>query len=299
MRHLYRLAILYVMIAGCQSASKPTEQVATLEEIAPIRPFYCSLISEDLYHHRCDELTFQNLEAAFCDPGPDMSGHEIEPGKWTRDEKACYPDDSRSQCSGDGLITMTAKWISWGNSEALLEAERTIAYLENNDWICGVGYTGYTNVKHLKWLLTTVKNWLEDRLGLLEPGEIRIARTSGVSSNDSGGTIKLTEDDDAVEGGRHNDYLVALHALSFGRIRGWVSDVSVELLRQLAKKNPESMIHQALYHSFADGDQQVALDLIRRDCPTDYLPDDQDWAGWGSSPLAIHCIVAIAILQGD
>ena len=95
-----------------------------------------------------------------------------------------------------------------------------------------------------------------------------------------------------------NKYLVALHAYNFGRMNHAFSDKTMDILKDLVDSSPQSMIFQALYHRYLDGDQSLALDLIERDCPADALPTDVNYAGWGSSPRAIHCIVAISILEG-
>jgi hypothetical protein len=271
---------LFVMIAlsiccARNRHEKPTQQTAQLENLLPVKTFYCdSIVDESIYDARCDELTFQNLEVAFCGRG-DMSTHEWPAlsGKWHRDEEACYAvGDSKSECSGDGFITMAHRWISKPDK---IEIGRALGYLDTTDWVCGDGEKEVTRIPHLDWLLRSTRDYGLRIAAIPEPPNIY-------------DTLVKT----------HNEYLVALHAYAFGRMNGAISEITLETFRKLRAKHPDSMIFQALFHRYLDGDQQTALDIIDRECPKDTLPVDSGYDGWGSSPRAIHCIVALSILQG-
>lgn len=261
-----------------------TQQKLTLAEASKIKVLYCQQENERLYDARCDEMTFQGVMAAFCyDVKPiDMSTHEYPAGsgKWNRDEETCFEDGvdlgSRSQCSGDGFIPMAHRWISTGIS-AKDEVDRTIDYLDENDWKCGEGYDGYAKINHLSWLLHSVQEWMEEG-----------AKLTSIVDLD-------TLYDKLVKA--HNEYLVAFHAHAFGRMNGAVADWTMSALKTLVDQNPDSMIFQAVYNRYLDGDQQLALDIIERECPKDAMPYDH-YSDWGGSQRAVHCVAAISILEG-
>jgi hypothetical protein len=76
------------------------------------------------------------------------------------------------------------------------------------------------------------------------------------------------------------------------------SDQTIKILRDFVESSPDSMIFNALHRRYVDGDQHRAIELVREQCPADHMPTEIGFSGWGSSPQAIHCIVAISILQG-
>jgi len=271
MKALLSFIVIWVGLNACRSESKDTIQ--SIDDILPIKSSICAQVNESHYPARCDELTFQALDAAWC-PGIDVSAHEQPAGSghWVRDEDACFENGhdvgSRSECSGDMLISLANMWISRDDAAA---ARRTVTYLEENDWYCGEGFEGYTDIDHLQWLLEETA----DHLAMRTSGENHV--------------LSLAD---------HNTYGVALHTLAFGRMNGSISDASREVLRAMHSRHPESMIIAALFHRFMDGDQADAMDLIVRDCTYSEFPIGDNWDGWGSSPLHSHCLTAISILEG-
>lgn len=275
------LAILLTVVLSFVSCFKHEQKTKqSVEDVKPIKKFYCDHIDDSIYQHRCDKLTFKSLLNAFCGNHP-VDDHEVSPGEWRRDTEQCYfgegdeRNESRSQCSGDGYIGLAHGWISEGAS-AIHQATDTHNYLESKEWRCGEGFEGYTKVRHLRWLLTTTMDHLR-------------ASRSNLSS--------VTEDHDGLITELHR-YLVSLHAYAFARMRKKLSHATINILKNNVKTDPESMIMQALYNRFVDGDQQAALDLIKRDCPSNEIPTIVNYRGWGSSPLAVHCVIAISILEG-
>lgn len=272
---------------------KETIQKEELKNVSDIKKFYCQEFDDSLFQsHRCDKITFKGLMVAFCNKDS-INGHEDGNGKWTRwdlnTDKPCYKDGvdlgSRSECSGDGYISTTHVWLTQGANVSRPQSARSVQYLEDNSWICGEGFKGYTSVKKLKWLLLTVRDHLE---GKSKPTPADVAAAMAASGLvDLGDLLK-----------EFNKYLVAIHAYSFGRMRHSFSDKTMDVLEDLVDSSPESMIFQALYHRYLDGNQEKALSLIKKNCPTDYLPTDVDYGGWGSSLLAMHCVVSISILEG-
>ena len=283
---------IFLILSSCDNPFAKNEEQETqqsLDDTLPIKQLYCSQITDELYaSHRCDKITFKALQVAFCNNGS-IDGH-YDDGKWYRwdldTDEPCFKDGqdlgSKSPCSGDGLIAATHAWLTQGNQP---QAARTVQYLEDNDWICGEGYTGFTKCGKLKWLLRSVRDYLEGD-DIHAPAYVSAAIAAS-------GLVDLS---DLLK--EFNKYLVALHAYAFGRMNHVFSDQTMKILRDLVDSSPDSMIFQALYHRYLDGDQQKALEIIKRECPADAMPTDVNYANWGSSPRAIHCIVAISILQG-
>jgi hypothetical protein len=290
MNKIFLISFIGIFLFACDiRPNKEKETQQDISEVVSIKTLYCDSDTSVLYEsHRCDKIAFKALEVAFCERGS-IAGH-YDGGKiyrWNLDtDEPCYENGedlgSQSECSGDGYICASHTWLTFNDQP---QASQTLQYIEDENWICGEGYTGYTKMGKLKWLLRTVRDHLE---GKQKPTPIEVAAAMKASN--------LTNIADLLR--EFNKYLVALHAYAFGRMNHAFSDETMKILRDLVDSSPDSMIFQALYHRFLDGDQQIAIDLIKRECPTDKLPTDINYLGWGSSPRAIHCIVAISILQG-
>ena len=288
MQYLTIFSVLFLFACDIRP-NKEKETQQNLDEVIPIKTLYCNSNTSVLYEsHRCDKIAFKSLEVAFCEKG--SIDAFIDSGKlyrWNLDtDDPCFLDGedlgSRSECSGDGYICASHVWLTKNDQP---QASRSLQYIEDEDWVCGEGYTGYTKMGKLKWLLRTVRDHLEGK-DKPTPAEIAILMKAS----------NITDISDLLR--EFNKYLVALHAYAFGRMNHAFSDDTMKILRDLVNSSPDSMIFQALYNRFLDGDQQTAIDLIKRECPADKLPTDVNYAGWGSSPRAIHCIVAISILEG-
>lgn len=95
---------------------------------------------------RCDRITFVALMATACGKDFNLASYE-ENGKWNRDTAPCYPQDSKSECSLDGYLSVLHYITKMRDREAL---QRMYSRLDSNGWICGEGPESVTSIKPLK-----------------------------------------------------------------------------------------------------------------------------------------------------
>ena len=272
-------AMLLVYIFGCAKHEEKATQQDTAAHVA-LRDHYCATITDDIYLARCDKLTFKALTAAYC-PKDNFDLDDLEwdrDGKWYRDNMSCLADmngdgqpDSKSECSGDGFIGLAHYWISKG-PDSLPQVNRTLEYLNSNNWICGEGDREITNVRHLEPFLLSVQAYLSGGL-------------EGLALLNSDGVVA-----------DHNKYLTALAVHATGRMQGEIDSSEKALIAAWYAGDKESCVFTALYHRYHDGDQGEALAAMEGFPSEVELRDG--YGGWGSMPDATAQVLCTGILEG-
>jgi hypothetical protein len=134
------LSILILLFScGQHKSSDSPPNVGDLKPQADqiVKTFNIGLIE------RCDKLTFAALFNAFGGSA-DLSKFESPEGKWNRDDTApCYPNDSKSETSLDGYLSVLHLSRSIGDMSIV---RRIKDYAEPKHWVTGEGPEGVTSI---------------------------------------------------------------------------------------------------------------------------------------------------------
>ena len=214
---------------------------------------------------RCDRATFHVLMAAVC-PGMLLPvQYEYPSGKWNRDVKPCYPEDSASETSRDTYLSLVLS----GQKDAI---QRAVEYQTNGD----TGEPkGFGQVGNISVLLPIMRSML----GL---------RAQDDATVDSGIESART----AFSG--HRGHLLAGYLWAVARLRGGLTVAGTSLLKELHDETPDSPYISSLFHRYSvlDNDQSGTLDLLRQ------VPHTIGDYGWGSSPWEVHYALTVSVLEG-
>lgn len=269
MKIVYCLVICLGLV-HCRDKT-PKSYDYTLDDIGGRLAFYIEAVGDiRSTMQRCDGLTFLGLWTAYGDDY-NIYRHEYEPGEWHRDVKPCYPDDSRSEISTEGVLGALHAMTARGDDDKL---EDLWAYLEANDWIAGDGPKEYTRVLQLRPLFKEIRK----KVGLVDQDKHKVVRFAG-------------ENEDASIGYRGNvlaDY-IALHHMALGYIESW----HFAAIEELVESVPQSPLYQALYGCYeSEKAYQTALNILGDDgiFPKDALPEPHleglwDWSQAPQLPL--------------
>jgi len=281
MKHFLIMTILIATSCGAHPEEETIQQDPLARQVE-LREHYCASTTDKVFLARCDKLTFKALSSAFCPNHQiSISAHESG-GKWSRDTKPCLDDldnngkpDSISECSGDNLIMIAQDWISKGRA-AISQVNRTIEYLEGNEWVCGEGDTSVTNVWHLQPLLYSVQAYLNGEKSSFLAMPVETKKLDVIAT--------------------HNKYLIAMTIHAKGRMEGQINSTEKAALKTFYNGDKESCIFAALYHRYHDGDQTDALKAMEFFTPE--ITYEDGYRGWGSLPYATAQQTCTGILVG-
>ena len=224
-------------------------------------------IDESIYKERCDKLTFKGMLSAYLPQ--DISGMENN-GQWQRDTMPCYPGNSVSSISLDGILGVLHHIVSTKDMSML---NRLIAYGESHNWIMGQGPTGYTNM----YILIPFVYSLRKQMQLIDIAIQSQEILAGFQGHLLADYIWLTLEKD-----------------------GEINSLELDLLKQLVNASEGDPMYQALLHRVTDGNQDVALNILLSD-PTfdkDKVMKNDNAFGWGSEPAPVAYLVALSIIEG-
>jgi hypothetical protein len=275
-RLLIYISLLLVSCGTQKIEKSPTVADSLDKQLKSKTELYLSLITSDelLFPERCDKLTFKSLLSA-AGPFQDMSAFEVA-GKYSRDVVPCYPNDSKSSISRDGILAVLQDIWTHGD---LVRLNRMIAYGEAHNWVVGEGPLDYTNMA----LLLPIIYRMQDRL-------------SGKTNLELASSAAL----DSVLSG-FQGHLLANYLWLKARMEGSLNALEVSLLKSLVSANPRDPMYQALYHRFTDGDMSETYKILldSPEFPDDHLPLETGVFGWGSEPALVAYLVALAIAEGE
>jgi hypothetical protein len=256
MRHLILTAIL---LTAC-SRQDNGESGINLSRYQAERDRLCQAF-DPLTVTRCDRSTFHVLMSAMCKFSLPTE-YEVPSGKWNRDTAPCYPDESRSETSQDGYLSVVL-------AQDPSAIARVIAFAEPRRWETGEPAGGVGNITSLVPLLR------------------------GYSlANESDGVVDegLEAAEKAFTG--HRGHLVAGYVWAAARLRGGLTVAGATLLRKLHNETPESPYLSCLYHRFSrlDNDQAGTVRLLKQTGTKTF--------GWGSAPYELFTVLTVACLEG-
>jgi hypothetical protein len=196
----------------------------------------------------------------------DIYLHEYEAGEWHRDVEPCYPDDSRSEISFEGILGALHALHAEQDSAGF---ERLADYGWDNGYKMGDGPDEYTKMPQLALILPLVRQG-----------------------------YKLASIEDMLTGYRGNVLAYYLHLK--GVTTGSLNVLEVEFLEEMTELVPSNPIYHALYHKYTDGDQTVAISILSDTevFPVDRLPEESlKLFDWSDGPAAILYLYTLAILE--
>jgi hypothetical protein len=268
---------LVIYICGCSYEEKETDPALALADARAKRDSYVSQLhlAQDDYGFigtRCDAATFTSLLlAAYPRAGIEIHKVEKEPGKWVRHPERCYEvGDSQSETSLDVYLGVL-HWIL--SVEATDDLEEIIQYGEDYDWCMGMGPEELVCIVGLAPMFYMARKQRAMELFI-----------------DDGGVEPIPP----LQGFR--GHIAALYIHAYGRMVGEIGEAEFQTLKHLAETAPTNPLYQALYHRYADGDQQAAIDLVVNE--PDSIPLEVGAWGWGSAPRFLFTFLAVAIMDG-
>ena len=199
---LYGLLITIVLF-GCGSHDSQ-DTTNPLDPVINKGAMYSKSISDSMYLARCDKLTFKATLSTYLPQN--IENLEVAPGKWLRDVPDCYPKESASQVSFEGILGVLHH--IWSTKDCAM-ATRLVDYGALHNWVMGLGPTAETDAS------------------LLGPtaSDIQVA----ICNNES---LMLTGSIDDVLSG-YKGHILASWIWLIGRIDGHINDVEKEGLNQL------------------------------------------------------------------
>lgn len=256
-----KLLLIIPLLFSC-AKHKDEDTKQPLEIIQARRDLYVSQIDDSYFVDRCDKLTFKGLYSAFGKT-QDLSGHEYAPGQWHRDTRPCYPGESKSEISFDGLIAVLLDVQTSGDRQRF---ERTLSYGSDHGDIYGEGDRDLVYIPQLRYL------------------ESKTAGESFVNPEN-------------VDLSGFRGYLAALSVWYRARHFGNISWLEMQTLRKARSDLGEAPLLECLISRFSDGDQTKAIDILEKDF-TDDIPKTTGRYSWGSSPDAVMFVLVAACLEG-
>lgn len=269
MKYILFFAIMFS--ACCRHRSEETTN--PLDQLHEKLAFYVEHAGQEIFLKRCDNLTFKSFWDAHKQQ--DLPAMEWLPGEWHRDAAACWPEESRSEISRDGLIALLHALHGRGDLEAV---QRIEDYGKANMWVMG---QGDLELVHGLVLSPAISALLHEMSGLALAGE------------------QHSEDEiPALEG--HRGHVTASYIWLMGKIRGWINTAELAFLYAWQAENPLDPMALALTARFSDGDQTDAISVLgdERLWPSDSVPLADGYFGWGSCPAVVYYGIVMSILSG-
>jgi len=261
MKHLLLTILLALTSCSKHEGHETTDEYPTVDEIAAgYLEQMKGLDDETLFPDRCDRLTFLSLASGFVSRR-DLSSYEYEDGQWHRHTSPCYPDDSRSEISFDGLIgVLHHAWTS--NDRTLID--RMAAYGRANDWVMGEGPREYTFLPQV-----------------------------GLITDDMLGHMNLTNRPAYTLDSSHKEHLLVLSAWLKLRYAGFIEDHEILILKNL----PKSPLGDALLARLKDGSQSKSILYLSK--YPEKLPLETGEQEWSGCPKYLYFFLIKAVVDGN
>jgi len=258
MKHILLTILLLIYSCSKHQDHETTNDYPTVDEIAEgYVEQMKGLDDETLFPDRCDRLTFISLASAFIDRR-DLSSYEYEDGQWHRHTSPCYPHDSRSEISFDGLIgVLHHAWTS--NDRTLID--RIAAYGRANDWVMGEGPREYTFLPQVGVLTDMLL------------GQMYLTPKFSLQST-------------------HNEHIIALSGWLKLRSVGYLESQDLLVLRNL-KSN---MLIRSLIARVTNGNQSEAIYYLSQ--YPEKLPLETGEQEWSGCPKWLYFFLIKALVDG-
>jgi len=275
--------LLLVILLLCSCGAQPTSgTTAPILGMADRVKLY-SKAGEEIFVHRCDNLTFKSLWAAYVTGAPGMMPIEqhFYDESWHRDIIPCYdssgfivvsdekhPNDSRSEISYDGLLALVHYLNRVHDSRTLNEL---FEYGKDNNWVFGEGLKSLTWVPQLAPLvnstLLTGSTSKETSICPFTGFRARLEIVRMLLEIDTSGSL---------------DFL------------------DKQLLSNLAECNPGAPLVLALATKQLDREYTNLYTMLQDESvfPSDRIPLKTGSFGWGSCPDSLTYLMSVAILEG-
>jgi hypothetical protein len=277
------LSLITALGLGCGKlgVKKPANvDPVTMKSLVEKRDYYVKEADlSKVFTERCDALTFKSLWDAY---GAKLDVFKMErpvvSGKWHRDETDCYPKDSRSEISRDGIIMLLHSLWMRGNKDAV---DRMVNYLAANDMIMGEGPDEYVN-------MTPLFNVMKHMQAKMSKSKVVLGPLDDLFLN-------LTKD-------MANDYrghLLAMYFYLNMRVDEDLSKPYVVALKSLAENNDRSSIYHCLRERFSKDTPERCLSLLGDEnrYPKTSIPYEVDASGWQGLKAVLGYIVSVSILE--
>jgi hypothetical protein len=213
------LVVASILLTGCSRSDEG--ETHGIEHYKMWRDTVCQEFDPSTIT-RCDRATFHVLMNAMCNK-PLPTEYEYPSGKWNRDVKPCYPDDSSSETSFDTYLSVKMA----RDDEAM---RRVVAYAQPLDWQTGLPAGGVGNIAPL---IPLMGDYIQ------RPETLNYEAISGFRG-----------------------HLIAGWLWEWAHLNGGLNAGETEILRQLHKKTPSSPYFSCLYRRFSGKDQQHTLSLM-------------------------------------
>jgi hypothetical protein len=255
------VSLIYILILafGCGHRQKERER-DDISEAQEIRDKSCATFDINKTP-RCDRLTFAAIVAAYCPEKRSIAAYYRD-GMWHRDLKACYPNESKSECSRDSYLSVIHYALEKKKPSILEQMHDDLA---PRNWKCGPGPSGVTSVFAFKNLIANAADSLL------------------VVSGSDGAAL-----DSVLENFR--GHLLAMYLWADVKAGNAQTMVDQYLVNRLRRELPESPLYEALYQRFHRQEYDRALTLLAE------MDDASDW--WGSAPNAAYIAATVAIMEG-
>lgn len=207
---------------------------------------------------RCDYVTFAAMGHAYSSRDFNVRDLEIPSGRWNRHYQICFPNDSKSETSLDGYLSVLHLAQERGDKSLV---KRIIDYAGPRDWITGEGPEGVTSIKPLVPII-------REMAGRDEHTEERVPNP--------------------FEGFR--GHLLANYLWLHAKVHGDVPLLAKPLLSALAQTIPGSPYIAALNARYNGASYGRAFDLLND------FSGCAKW--WGSCHDSIYYAITVAVLEG-
>jgi hypothetical protein len=218
---------------------------------------------DSIFTHRCDNLTFKALWAAYAAP-KGIYKFQYD-GVWHRDESPCYPGNSQSEISYDGMLALMHYLWRVQDIATVRDIEQ---YGEEHNWVMGAGRRDLVWMPHL-WLITN-----------------RIIKKAGSDLTEMELEGPLTG---------YRAHLEIMRMWLFMQINGELDPADTMLLKMLRQWNIDSPMVQALAIRFMGGDESLPIRMMDN-LPVNAVPQTSGSFGWGSCPDALYFLIVSKIL---
>jgi hypothetical protein len=247
---MLKLLFIILALSSCQKR-EPKKPQQVNEAVVAKAELYKRLHTGWAHGRGCDSVGFSALcrLAGGCKDVV-ITDAEGEPGRWYRNpEKDCYPDKSKSDISKDMFMMLFPYLYATGDKQNLREIYE---YGKENGWIMGRGYIS--------------------RTFMTPPMVFLLQRMIGFS------TSEIPQSSKQVEKAGFEKHLDAISLMLKGMIGEGLDPIQYEEIRQYAQKNPQNALFQALYNKYRDGNQSIAIEILKNEkyFPSDRLPTSAD-----------------------
>jgi hypothetical protein len=248
--------LLILLLAGCtkHQSKAPTVVNSAIVEKAEL---YKSLHKDWAHGGGCDSLGFTalcKLSGGCIDANIFDAESSSEPGRWYRNaSQKCFDEGkSASDISKDMFAMLLPYLYSTGDQTNLQEIYN---YGKAKGWVMGRGPASRT-------IMTPPMIYML---------QVMINKVEPISATES-----LVKEMAAKAGYERHLDVMSFYSQTLYKTGMDLTDY--ETLRKYAEESPRNALIQALYHSFKDGDQSKAIEILMDETlfPSDRLPTAQD-----------------------